>query len=176
MPLSLTLIVRPSRAAAIAALAAAVCLVDASIAVTAGTGLEAAARAAALVATAWVVGLLAPIHGRGARAGLAIARGGILFAAGAAAVSTLVDGRWLMPVTIIGLLATAAGLRLLGSASRVEPELPHWSHSAVLVGIGAAVLFGGIGGVVILAAAWLAVAWAILDSTRSTAVATAATA
>lgn len=166
MPLSLALIVRPSRAAAVAAIVAAVCVAQSAVALRwqlnqTGHGLERAFCAAALLGTAYALGLLAPVHGRGARLGLVVTRFGVVLASVAAALDIVVGGIGLGIIGVSGLLIAFAGVRALAYASRAEGELPSWAHSTMLVGLGAVVLVGPSGGGLVLGVAWLSIAVAI---------------
>ncbi len=174
MPLSLVLIVRPSRAAAVAALVAAVCVAHGALALRWSlaetghglAGLERALCAAALLGTAYALGLLAPVHGRGARLGLVVARCGVALAGLAASLGVVLGGVGLGIMGVCGLVIAFAGLRALAYASRAEGELPSWAHSTMLVSLGAVVLVGPSGGGLALGAAWLAIAVAIHTSAQ----------
>src|SRR5262245_24127257 len=172
MPLSLMLIVRPSRAVAVVSIVALASLVEATTTIgslqsESHTWLAPIARALVLVCTAYAAGVLAPIHGRGAPFGLALASGGIVVVAGAAALTAVLDGIGVAIVSVAGLLVAAGGTLLLVLASRRERELPGWAPTALLAGVGAVAFAGGSGGAVVLAVAWLAIAVAIHQSRQS---------
>jgi hypothetical protein len=148
---------RPARVARLVALVGVLALAAGALALGAHpVGHRMAA--VALIATATVAGVLAPLYGRAASIGLWTARGGL--AVGAVAL-VLPDGRPSTALRIAAALVVLAGLRVVARGANRMGELPAWSCSAVGAGVAAALLAPGLGGGIVLGAAWLAIALAI---------------
>ncbi len=157
MPLAIQLLTRPARVAGLVAIAAAVAIVSAATAF--GTHEAAAATAAAaLVVSGAVIGVLAPLYGRGAAIGLWTARAAIAFGAAAVLVP---DGRATTAVRIVAALGVLAGLRLVARGTRRDGDMPAWTCAAVAVGLAALLVAPGLGGGLLLGLALLAVVAAI---------------
>lgn len=157
MPLALQLLTRPARIAGLVLLAGAVALLSGALALGAHPFVLPMALLA-LVATGLVLGVLAPLYGRGAAVGLWTARAGI--AMGAVAV-VLPDGRPTAALRVAAALVVLAGLRLVARGVTRSGDLPAWSCAAVGAGVAATLLAPGLGGAAVLGLAWLAVAAAI---------------
>ena len=157
MPLPILMLSRPARVARLVALAGALALLSGALALGAHpVGHRMAA--VALLATAAVIGVLAPLYGRAARIGLWTARGGL--ALGAVAL-VLPDGRPTTALRIAAALVVLAGLRVVARGANRMGDLPGWSCAAVAAGVAAALLAPSLGGAVVLGLAWLAVAVAV---------------
>lgn len=154
MPLSIQLLSRPVRVVRLVVLAGLLALVAGAAALY-DHPLTPLATMAALLATGMVLGVLAPLYGRAAAIGLWAARAGI--AMGACAFLIPVGGP-ATAVRLAGAMLVVVGLRLVARGTRRLGDLPPWASSAVVVGIGAALLAPAIGGAIVLALAWLAVA------------------
>ena len=157
MPLVLQLLTRPVHVAGLVLLSGAAALLAGALALGAHPFVLPMALLA-LVATGLVLGVLAPLYGRGAAVGLWTARAGI--AMGAVAV-VLPDGRPTAALRVVAALVVLAGLRLVARGVRRAGDLPAWSCAAVGVGVAATLLAPGLGGAAVLGLAWLAVAAAI---------------
>jgi len=152
---------RPARVARLVALAGVLALVSGALAL----GVHPVGHrmaAVALLATAAVVGVLAPLYGRAAAIGVWTARSGL--ALGAVAL-VLPDGRATTALRIGAALVVLAGLRVLARGANRMGDLPGWSCAAIGAGVAAALLAPSLGGGVVLGVAWLAIAAAV----RSTA-------
>ena len=157
MPLPILMLSRPARVARLVALAGVLALLSGALALGAHpVGHRMAA--VALLATAAVIGVLAPLYGRAARIGLWTARGGL--ALGAAAL-VLPDGRPTTALRTAAALVVLAGLRVVARGANRMGDLPGWSCAAVGAGVAAALLAPSLGGGVVLGLAWLAVAAAV---------------
>jgi hypothetical protein len=148
---------RPARVARLVAFAGVLALVSGALALGAHpVGHRMAA--VALLATAAVAGVLAPLYGRAASIGLWTARGGL--ALGAAAL-VLPDGHGTTMLRIGAALVVLAGLRVVARGASRIGDLPAWSCSAVAAGIAATLLAPSLGGALALGVAWLAIAAAV---------------
>jgi len=157
VPLPILMLSRPARVARLVALAGLLALVSGALALGAHpVGHRMAALA--LLATAAVAGVLAPLFGRAATIGLWTARGGL--ALGAVAL-VLPDSRPTTALRIAAALVVLAGLRVVARGANRMGDLPAWACSAVGAGVAAALLAPGLGGAVVLGAAWLAIAAAV---------------
>jgi len=157
VPLPILMLSRPARVARLVALAGVLALVSGALALGAHpVGHRIAA--VALLATAAVAGVLAPLYGRAAGIGLWTARGGL--ALGAVAL-VLPDGRAMTALRIAAALVVLAGLRVVARGASRMGDLPPWACAAVGAGVAAALLAPGLGGGVVLGLAWLAIAAAI---------------
>ena len=157
MPLPILMLSRPARVARLVALAGLLALVAGALALGAHP-VGHRTTAVALLATAAVVGVLAPLYGRAASIGLWTARGGL--ALGAVAL-VLPDGRPTTALRIAAALVVLAGLRVVARGANRIGDLPVWSCSAVGAGVAAALLAPSLGGSVVLGVAWLAIAAAV---------------
>jgi hypothetical protein len=161
VPLPILMLSRPARVARLVALAGVLALVSGALAL----GVHPVGHrmaAVALLATAAVVGVLAPLYGRAAAIGVWTARSGL--ALGAVAL-VLPDGRATTALRIGAALVVLAGLRVLARGANRMGDLPGWSCAAIGAGVAAALLAPSLGGGVVLGVAWLAIAAAV----RSTA-------
>jgi hypothetical protein len=148
---------RPARVARMVALAGVLALVAGALALGAHpVGHRMAA--VALIATAAVAGVLAPLYGRAASIGLWTARGGL--ALGAVAL-VLPDGGAAEALRVAAALVALAGLRVVARGASRIGDLPGWSSAAVGAGIAATLLAPAIGGAAVLGVAWLAIAAAV---------------
>jgi hypothetical protein len=148
---------RPARVARLVALAGVLALVSGALAFG-GHPLGHRIAAVALLATAAVAGVLAPLYGRAAAIGLWTARGGL--ALGAVAL-VLPDGRLTTALRIAAALVVLAGLRVVARGASRIGDLPAWSCSAVGAGVVAVLLAPSLGGGVVLGLALLAIAVAV---------------
>ncbi len=167
MHLSLTLITRPGRTAAIVAVVGLLAVAQGAIALrwqASGHGWDPTVFAAALLLAAAVggsglaLGALVPLVGRRGRLGLGLARVGLGLAF-VAVVATML-GAPLWAVAPVGLTVTLAGMWLVSGAAKRAGELAPWAPTAVTAGLVAAVVFP-IGGALVLGLAWLATAASI---------------
>ena len=154
MRLSILLVTRPGRVARVVAVAGLAALVAAALAVG-GEQIGAVASATALVVTGLTLGALAPLYGRSATAGLWVARGGIVL--GACAL-LLPDGDTVVALRSLAAMLVVVGLQPVARRSRGLTDLPSWTSHVVGLGVVAALLAPSLGGGVVLAAAWFAVA------------------
>jgi hypothetical protein len=148
---------RPARVARLVALAGVLALVAGALALGAHPSSH-RTTAVAMLATAAVAGVLAPLYGRAASIGLWTARGGL--ALGAVAL-VLPDGRPATALRIAAALVVLAGLRVVARGASRIGDLPAWSCSAVGAGVAAALLAPSFGGSLVLGVAWLAIAAAV---------------
>lgn len=157
MPLSIRLLTRPAVVARLVALAGLVAFVSGALALG-GHPFAGAATPTALLATAAVLGVLAPLYGRTAAAGLWTARAGITVGA-LATLLPLPDA--VTAVRVAAALLVVVGLQTVARRARGLCDLPSWTSLIVCIGTLATLLLPGLGGGLLLAAAWLAVAAAI---------------
>ena len=157
VPLPILMLSRPARVARLVALAGVLALVSGALALGAHPAGHRIA-AVALLATAAVAGVLAPLYGRAAGIGLWTARGGL--ALGAVAL-VLPDGRATTALRIVAALVVLAGLRVVARGATRMGDLPAWTGVVVGAGVVATLVVPGLGGGILLGLAWLAVAAAI---------------
>ena len=157
MPLAILLLTRPTRVARLVALSGVAALLSSLMAVG-GHPLAPVATLTALLATGAVLGVLAPLYGRTAAAGLWTARAGVALGGMAA----LFSGRDAATAArVLGAILVVAGLRLVARRAGALGDLPSWPRTAVGAGIVAVLLTPALGGGLVLAAAWFAVAGVI---------------
>lgn len=163
MPLALRLLTRPADVARLVALAGVGALLSGALALG-GHRLAEAATLTALLATAAMLGVLAPLYGRTAAAGLWTARAGITIGALAVVlpVSDAVAG-----VRVVAALLVVVGLQTVARRARGLCDLRSWTSLVVCVGTVATLLVPGLGGALVLAVAWLAVAAAIQSASAA---------
>ncbi len=145
---------RPGRVARIVTGAGLAALVAATLAVS-GNAFAGAASAVALLATGVALEALSPLYGRTARVGLWVARGGILLGAGAL---LLPDVDAAVALRAFAAMLVVLGLQPVARRSRGLTDLPSWTCHVVGLGVVASLLAPSLGGGVVLAAAWFAVA------------------
>ena len=153
MPLAILLLTRPARVAGVVALAGLAALLSSLLAVG-GHPLASVATLGALLATGAVLGVLAPLYGRAAAAGLWTARAGLAVGG----IAALFPWDSATAVRIVGAILVVAGLRLVARRARTLGDLPSWPRTVVGSGIVAVLLAPALGGGFVLAAAWFAVA------------------
>ena len=161
MHLPLTLILRPGRAAFLAAAVAAPAALHGAVVLGSGAPAEPVGGALLLLAlagSAIALGTLRPLVGRGAGIGLRAARAGL-------AATLLVEAGWLAfgsvpPAWALAPAATvtAAGLWLLRGGARRAGEPHAWCLPLLLVATTLGVPLAPWGGLVLLGGAWLATA------------------
>ena len=163
MPLAIRLLTRPADVARLVALAGLGAFLSAALALG-GHRLAEAATLTALLATAAVLGVLAPLYGRTAAAGLWTARAAIAIGALAALlpVSDAVTG-----IRVVAALLVVLGLQTVARRARGLCDLRSWTSQLVCVGTLATLLVPGLGGGLLLATAWLAVAAAIQSASAA---------
>lgn len=154
MRLPILLVTRPGRVARIVTVAGLAVLVAAVLAVG-GHSLAGAVSAAALLATGVALEALSPLYGRTARAGLWVARAGIVLGAGAL---LLPDVDAAVALRAFAAMLVVLGLQPVARRSRGLTDLPAWTSHVVGVGVVAALVAPSLGGGVALALAWFAVA------------------
>jgi hypothetical protein len=154
MRLSIRLVTRPSHVARVVALTGLGALGAAVLAVG-GHSLGQVASALALLATGLALGALAPLYGRTATVGLWVARGGVLLGASAL---LLPESDAVVAVRSLAALLVVIGLQPVARRSRGLTDLPSWTSHVVGVGVVAALVAPSLGGGVVLALAWFAVA------------------
>jgi len=154
MRLSILLVTRPAHVARVVALSGLGALVAAVLAVG-GHSLGEVASAVALLATGMALGALAPLYGRVASIGLWVARAGV--ALGACTV-LLPDADATVALRVVAALLVVVGLQPVARRAGGLTDLPSWTVNAVGGGIVAAVILPSLGGGLVLASAWLAVA------------------
>ena len=169
MRLSILLVTRPTHVARVVALTGLVSLAAAVLAVG-GHSLGRVASAVALLATGAALGALAPLYGLVASVGLWVARAGV--ALGAFAV-LLPDGDATVVARVAASLLVVVGLRPVVRRAGGLTDLPSWTVNAVGGGIVAALLLPTLGGGLVLASAWLAVAVVIRATSAARAAAAA---
>jgi hypothetical protein len=170
MRLSILLVTRPAHVARVVALAGLGALVAAMLAVG-GHPLGQVASAVALLGTGIALGALAPLYGLVATAGLWVARAGVVIGA-VAILLPAVDAT--VAVRALAALLVVIGLQPVVRRARRLTDLPHWTGNAVGAGIVAALLVPSLGGGLVLASAWLAVAGVIRATSAAHAAAAAA--
>jgi hypothetical protein len=167
MHLSLTLLTRPGRAAAIVAVVGLLAVAQGAIALrwqASGhgwdtTGLAAVLLlAAALAASVGTLGALVPLVGRRGRLGLGLARAGVVLMLVALVASEL--GAPTGAVVYAGLGIATVGMWLVSGAVKRAGELGAWTPAAATAGFAAAAVIPA-GGAIGLGLAWLAVAGSI---------------
>jgi hypothetical protein len=154
MPLALLLVTRPARVVHLVLLAGLTALA-AGAAALGSRPIAGVATFVALLTAGAVLGALAPLYGRAAAIGLWTARAGLalgmlsfLIPAGGVVTGVRVSAAMLV---VAGLRPVARGVTRLG-------DLPAWPSAAVGIGIVAALLAPTLGGAIVLAGAWVAVA------------------
>lgn len=154
MPLAILLLTRPARVVRLVTLAGLAALGSAALALG-GHPLAPLGTVLALLATGAVLGVLAPLYGRAAAAGLWTARAGVALGAAAA----LFPG-WdpAVVVRVLAAIAVVAGLRLVARRARGVADLPSWTTAMVGAGTVATILAPSFGGALALALAWFSVA------------------
>ena len=157
MPLSLRLLTRPASVARVVALAGLAALLAGAIALD-GHALAPVATLAALLSTGVVLGVLSPLYGRTAAAGLWSARAGVALGGGAA---LLPGGSPMVAVRVFAAILVVVGLGTIARRAQGLSDLPPWTTAVVAVGTVAALLVPALGGGLLLALAWLAVATTI---------------
>jgi hypothetical protein len=169
MRLSILLVTRPSHVARVVALTGLGALGAAVLAVG-GHSVGQVASAMALLATGLALGALAPLYGLAASVGLWVARAGV--ALGALAV-LLPDVDATVAARLVAALLVVVGLQPVARRAGGQTDLPSWTVNAVAGGIVAALLLPSLGGGLVLASAWLAVAVVIRATSAARSRATA---
>jgi hypothetical protein len=161
-----TLIARPGRAAALVASVGLLFAVQ-SVLLVGGGATAGYGTLAALVAAIVAIGVFAPLHSRTGAIAVITARVGLALTLVPVAGSLVTGWSIWLPVLVVTLALAAGGMAWLVLARRHEGDIPARLLELALASTVVGALFAPVGGCVVPAILWLAVAAALWSSYAS---------